>query len=365
MRKNRIKYFWALIVISALWGTALTAQTPVSGTDSPAALEAAALKGGKSVAIGTFLNKSGNRAFDYLETILPNALASSLESKYSIAAIKPGSIGEIFKKKQIEKDFGDAELYAISSDIKADFFIFGTFEPQSGNRIKTEINIYKVNSSSIFTFTDIGFLEVEIFRLIDRLSLNIKNITDPAMHYKSESIPGNSRVAVITNIEGEDLNKLYYEILARGYKLSSSQGISVKNFIDTEGIEKFYHISSESASYRKIYDQKSITLLHGTWAGVEHYKDISDQRNLHRKYTVDFTDSGKKAYTALGKTGPGGIDYLMVIGFNDSKSEAWIRCINLKTGSLIFTRSRISGSSVNEITRKIILNISETGSNQS
>ena len=365
MIKSRIKYFWALIFISAIWGSALAAQTPVSGTDSPAALESAALKGGKSLAIGTFVNKSGNRDFDYLETILPNALASSLESKYSISAIKPRSIEEIFRKKQIEKDFSDAELYPLSSGIKADFFIFGTFEPQSGNRIKTEINIYKVNSSSIFTFTDIGFLEVEIFRLIDRLSLNIKNITDPAMHYKSESIPGNSRLAVITNIEGEDLNKLYYEILTRGYKLSSSQGISVKNSIDTEGIEKFYHISSESASYRRIYDRKSITLLHGTWAGGDYYKDILNQRNLHRKYTFEFTDSGKKAYKSMGKIGPGGIDYLMVIGFNDSKSEAWIRCINLKTGNLIFTRSGISGSSVNEITHKILLNISKTGSNQS
>jgi hypothetical protein len=361
MRKIRLKYLKALVIISVLWIQALTAQTPGSGTDSPAALETAALKGGKSVAVGTFVNKSDNRAFDYLETILPNALASSLDSKYSIKTIKPRSIADIFKKNQLEKDFDDAALYTLSSDIKADFFVFGTFEPQSGNRIKTEIKIYKVSSSSLFTFTDIGFLEVEIFRLIDRLSLNIKNITDPSMYYKSENIQKNSRLAVITNIDGEDLNKLYYEILTRGHKLNLFQGASVTNIVDKEGIDKFYHISSGSASYRRIYDRKSISLLYGTWAGNDYYKDILNQRNIHRKYTFDFTESGKKAYTSMGKIGPGGIDYLMIIGFNENRSEAWIRCINLKTGNLIFTQSGISGSSVDEITRQMLLNISEAG----
>lgn len=358
MKKVNLKYIIALIIISALSIQSAIAQTRVSGTDSPAALDAAILKHGGSIAVGTFINKSGNSSFDYLETILPNALASSLESKYRITTIKPRSLEEIFRKKNIEKKFNDSELYSISSDLKAEYFVFGSFEPQSGNRIKTEINVYKTSSSSIFTFTDTGFLEVEIFRLIDRLALNIKNITDPSIYYKSENVGKNARLAVLTNIEGEELNKLYFEILSQGHKLAFFQGLSVKNFLDNQSIEKFYHISSDSASYRRIYDRKSINLLHGTWSGKEYFKDIINQRNIHNRYTFNFTEANKKTYNSMAKIGPGGIDYLMIIGFNDSKSEAWIRCINLKTGNLIFTESGIKGSSVDDITRKIIINIS-------
>ena len=178
------------------------------------------------------------------------------------------------------------------------------------------------------------------------------------MYFKSENVNKNARLAVLTNIEGDELNKLYFEVLNKGHKLAFFQGLSIKNFLDTQSIEKFYHINSESASYRRIYDKKALNLLHGTWAGKDYYKDLIHQRNLHDRYTFNFTETGKKTFNAIGKIGPGGIDYLVIIGFNDSKSEAWIRCINLKTGNLVFTQSGIQGSSVDDISRKILINIS-------
>ena len=104
MKIIKLKYIITLMIISVLQVQPGTAQNRVSGTDSPAALDAATLKGGGSVAVGTFVNKSGNSAFDYLETILPNALASALESKHNITTIKPRALADVLRKKILKRN---------------------------------------------------------------------------------------------------------------------------------------------------------------------------------------------------------------------------------------------------------------------
>ncbi len=353
MKKNTLIHLITLLICSAFWVTSIPGYTEVIGTDSPAALESAALKGAGTIAVGNFINISSNSSYDYLESILPTALAGSLDSKYRINTIKPREIEEIIKNK-LQRDYTEQDLYNISSQIKAEYFVFGTFEPQSGNRIKTVINIYKVSSSNIFTFTDIGFLEVELFRLIDKLSLHVKNITDPSMLYQSENIRKNSRLAVLTNIEGEYLNSIYYEILSRGHKLNSFQGHSIYSNLSSEDINKFYYITTNNASYRRIYYPDDIKLIHGTWSGPDYYKDLKNKQKLYEKYTVNFNSTGQKIFAEINKSAPGEIDYLLIIGFNDNRNEAWIRCVNLQTGNMIFTASAISGSSVGDITKKIM-----------
>jgi hypothetical protein len=359
MKKNTFIQVITLLICSIIWNSALSGDTPVYGTDSPAALESATLKGSGTIAVGNFVNVSTNRGYDYLESILPTALAGSLDSKFRISTIKPRVIEEVIKNK-LQREYTEQDLYNISSQIKAEYFVFGSFEPLSDNRIKTVINIYKVSSSNIFTFTDIGYLEVELFRLIDKLSLNVKNITDPVMFYKSESIRPDSRLAVLTNLNGEDLNSLYYEILNRGHRLNSFQGNSIYNNINTENINKFYFITSNNASYRKIYYPEEIKLIYGTWAGSGYYSDLKNKQKIYERFTFNFNNTGQQAFSDITKAAPRQIDYLLIIGFNDNRNEAWIRCINLKTGNLIFTESAISGSSIEDITRKIMGNISES-----
>jgi len=187
--------------------------------------------------------------------------------------------------------------------------------------------------------------------------MHVKNITDPAMFYKSENIRQNSRLAVLTNIGGEDLNSLYYEILKSGYKLNSFQGNSLYNNLDINNIDKFYYITSDNASYRKIYYHDVIKLDHGTWAGSGYYSDLKNKQKIYNKFTVNFNSTGQKAFSEINRSAPGEIDYLLIIGFNDNKNEAWIRCVNLQTGNLIFTASDISGSSVGDITKKLLVNL--------
>lgn len=356
MKKSIILHLSVLLVTALFWNTDLRGETAVFGTDSPAALESASLRGAGTIAVGNFINKSSNRSFDYLEAILPTALAGSLDSKYRINTIKPREIEGIIKNR-LERDYTEQDLYNISSQIKAEYFVFGSFEPIGGNRIKTVINIYKVSSSSIFSFTDVGYLEVEIFRLIDKLSLQVKNITDQVMLYKSENIRPDSRMAVLTNIDGEYLNSLYYEILSRGHRLNSFQGHSIYSKLSSEDINKFYYISSDTASYRKIYYPEAVKLEHGTWAGPEYYNEIKNKQKIYEKYTFNFKSTSEKTFSAINKSAPGEIDYLLIIGFNDNRNEAWIRCINLQTGNLIYTESVVSGSTVSDITKKILANL--------
>jgi hypothetical protein len=355
MKKNTFIQLITLLICYAFLNASIPVYTQAAETDTPAA-KSTELKGAGTIAVGNFSNISSNRSYDYLESILPTALAGSLDSNFRINTIKPREIEEIIKNK-LQRDYSEQDLYNISSQIKAEYFVFGTFEPQSGNRIKTVINIYKVSSSNIFSFTDIGFLEVELFRLIDKLSLHVKNITDPVMLYKSESISPGSRFAVLTNIEGEYLNSLYYEILNRGHRLNSFQGQSIYSNLGSEDINKFYHITTTSASYRRIYYPDEIKLIYGTWAGPAYYKNLKNKQKLYEKYIVSFNSTGQKAFSEINKSAPGEIDYLLIIGFNDNRNKAWIRCINLKTGNMIFTASAISGSSVGDITKKIMANL--------
>ena len=359
MKKNILLNLAVLLVCASLWHPALKGQSGLSGTDSPAALESAALdlKGTGPIAVGNFINTSSRNDFNYLESILPTALASSLNTKYKINIIKPQEIEKILKTKSLE-NYTEEDLYKISSHIKAKYFVYGSFEPQQNNKIKAMIHIYKISSSSIFTFTDEGFRDTAIFNLIDRISMHIKNITNPAMVYKSGTLKQNSRLAVLTNIQGEDLNSLYLEIMSHGHKLNSFQGNSIYNNIGKEDIDKLYYTSSEAASLRKIHDKNAIELYYGTWSGKSHFKDIKEQQRIYEKYTFNHDIIDKKTFAAINRAAPGKIDYLLIIRFNKNKKEAWIRCVNLNTGNLIFSSAAIEGSSVNDITQKILAYIS-------
>lgn len=356
MKKVKPVNLALLIIISILSITVLQGDSPVYGSNV-LALDTAALQGAGSIAVGNFVNTSTKSDFNYLESILPTALASSLDTQFRINTIKPKEIEEILIKKQLN-NYAEKDLLKISSYIKAEYFVYGSFEPQQGNQIKIVINVYKVSSSSIFTFTDVGFLEVEIFRLIDRLSMQVKNITDPAMIYKGENLQQNSRLAVLTNIGGEDLNTLYYEIMNQGHKLNSFQGNTIYNNIDKDDIDKFYYISSDVASWRKIYDRNAIKLYHGTWSGKTYFEDIKEERKIFQKYAFNDERTARTTFAAINKAAPGKIDYLLIIGFNKNRKKAWIRCVNLKNGNLIFSAAAVSGSSINDITQKILATIS-------
>jgi len=311
----------------------------------------------KSAAFGFFINESKNESFDYLEKILPNSFASTLKNKFDFDIIKPAQIPDLSEGESegIEKAIlKDENLKIVTRDISADYFIYGSFKPLDDNKIKLTINIYQIGTTSVFRFEETGALETEIFKLVDRIAVQIKHIASDSMIYKSDTISSKSKLAILTNAEGEDLNSLYYEFLTNGYKLSPVQGNEIYSLMDDEQINKFYHFTGVNASYHFIHDRKDVELLHGTWSGVEYFKKISEEKQTFEQYSFNYPDKLNEMLKKMKSFNADAIDYIVVIGFNCGKSNAWIRCLDLKNNKLIITETGITGSSIDEITRNII-----------
>jgi len=309
----------------------------------------------ESAAFGFFINESSNESFDYLEKILPNSFASTLKNKYNYDIIKPGRIPDL----SVDVDAGlkiqiikEEDLQRITEDIDADYFIFGSFKPLEENKIKLTISIFRKGTTSVFQFEETGYLETEIFKLVDRIAVQIKNIANESMIYKSGTVSSKSKLAILTNIEGDDLNSLYYEFLAGGYKISPVQGNEIYGLMDVEQINKFYHFTGVNASYHYIHSRKDVELFHGTWSGVEYDKKISDDKKIYERYSFNYLDTKNEMLKKIKSFDA--IDYIIIIGFDDNKSTAWIRCLNLKNNKLVITETGIAGSSIDDITKKII-----------
>ena len=310
----------------------------------------------ESIAFGYFYNKSENRGMDYLQQLLPNSFASSIKNKHRMDTVKPGKLpflnteGSDFTGKDIE----EKDLLKLSDELSDNYFVYGNYQPVAGNRIKLTVKIYKKDSNRVFYFSDEGRLETELFRFVDRIAYQIKNIASESMHYKSESIVNNSKISIITNISGEDLNSLYFSFLKKGYRLSSVQGNEIYTYIDEEQINKLSTISASNASYHIISDRSEIELPHGTWSGAKYYKELLKQRDLFNKYAFNF----EKTFDTLSKKimnyQTDSFDYFIVIGFDEDLEKAWIRCISLKKNKLILTESGIKGKNVQDISEKII-----------
>jgi len=310
----------------------------------------------ESIAFGYFYNKSENRGMDYLQQLLPNSFASSIKNKHRMDTVKPGKLsflnteGGEFTGKEIE----EKDLLKLSDELSDNYFVYGNYQPVAGNRIKLTVKIYKKDSNRIFYFSDEGRLETELFRFVDRIAYQIKNITTDSMRYKSESIANNSKISIITNVSGKDLNSLYFSFLKKGYRLSSVQGNEIYSYIDEEQINKLSTISASNASYHIISDRSEIELPHGTWSGAKYYKELLQQRDIFDKYAFNF----EKTFGSLSKKimnyQSDSFDYFILIGFDEDLEKAWIRCLSLKKNKLILTESGIKGKNVQDISEKII-----------
>jgi hypothetical protein len=131
-----------------------------------------------SVAFGYFVNKSENHSMDYLQQLLPNSFASSLKNKHNIDTVKPGKI--VFLNSKTSESSGreieEKDLLRLSDHFSEDYFVYGNYQPLTGNRIKLNVKIYKRCTNRVFSFTEEGKLETELFRFIDRISYRIKKL---------------------------------------------------------------------------------------------------------------------------------------------------------------------------------------------
>jgi hypothetical protein len=316
------------------------------------------------VAFGYLNNISNNVNYSYLETIFPNSFASSIKSIFDVEVKKPLQIAERLKKydKTLKRHYEFPELPEVIDKINADIFIFGNFEPLPYNQIKIELYLYIKTSNEIFSFTNVGKMETEIFKLVDRISLIVINFLDVETLYKNRRIPPGSRLAILTNIDGEDLNKLYVSFMEKGYSIVCIQNDELYNpIIGQEDFDKFKYIRTKNCSYDIITDWRKLKFYHGTWTGKEYEKAVDYVRNYYIKFDLNYSDIKNNLLENLKISLDYQIDYFLIIGFSNNKKSSWLRAIDVREKELIWMQSNIKspliGDPVSNIGKRIADNM--------
>jgi len=309
-----------------------------------------------SMAFGYLTNKSGDDNYDYLETIFPNSFANSIKNIFDVDVVKPLQVNEQLQKykNELKKDYAFYELPELVDQIDSDLFIYGTFTPLENDQIRIVLNLYTRGSNRIFRFTNVGKMETEIFRLVDRItSILIDFMSDQNLYITRTVAPG-ARIAILSNLSGTELNSLYYPFMEKGYKLSYMQGNTLETIVTDEKIDLFRNIYTDENSYEIITDQRQVKFLFGSWAGDNYIREVNAFRDTYTRYDFHFDKTKKETLARLSRSFNNTIDFILVTGFNDSRDKAWVRCIDLRKQDLIWMQTGISAGSIDEITRLMI-----------
>ena len=323
---------------------------------------------GAVIAFGYLENRSRDRDYDYLETIFPNSFATSVKIA-DVEVFKPQMIDALLKQNfnvKLKKDYDYYELPDIAEMIGSDLFIYGNFNPLSRNRVKIVMHIYFTESKEVLTFTNIGRMETEIFRLVDRITIMVINIIHK--FYKIQKIPPGSRLAILTNVDGEEANKIYYAFLKKRYRITSFQSNDLATPLKVRTFDRFRYITTKDNSYSAIRDWRKLKFFHGTWTGIEYNKRVRYLKALYKKYDLNYLDIKNMLLGKLNESFDRRIDHILIIGFNEEKSRAWLRCINIRRRDLIWIQSDIESDTLASdkllnITEKIISYMSTVSKN--
>lgn len=315
-------------------------------------LYAGSASAARTVAIGYFNNLSGDNNFEYMEIILPNTFANSISNDYKFNALKPSQINENLKKHklQLQKFYKESELAEISDKIKTDILITGEFTPLIENNIRISIKIYDRKSNEIFRFSTVGKIETEIFRLVDKISLKIANFIDKDNLYRNLSLAKGSSIAILTNLESDELNSLYMEFFTKGYKISGFHAASFgENFIAGNSIEKFKYIYTSNDFFGIATESRKEEKLFTSAGAEKQYGGHSFVKDFYVRYDLRYILEKNSFLDEF----PDGTDALLIIGFNNSRNKAWIRGIDIKNKNLFWIQSNIKGSDQADIGEKI------------
>ena len=317
---------------------------------------ATGLSAKQTMAFGYLANSSKDQNYDYLETIFPNSFANSMKNIFNVNVVKPHSLREKLSKKKVKlkKYYNPWELPELMEKTKTDLFIYGRFTPMPDNQIEIVMHLYAEGSNMLFTFTNIGRMETEIFRLVDRITVILLNFMVNDNLYLSRTIQKGSRLAFITDISGEHLNSFYYPFLEKGFRLSCTQGNSLYNRFDEDDISPFYNIKTRNNSYDSITDRRKVRFLYGTWAGKPYSDDLTVMRRTYIENDLNFLKTKEKTLDSMGKALEGNVDYLIIVGFRKNRKKAWVRCIDVKSRDLVWMQTEIEGSSEREVAEKMI-----------
>ncbi len=296
-----------------------------------------------TMAFGYLANRSENPNYDYLETIFPNSFASSILNLFQVNVITPVRVDRLLERHglSLERQYPPHELYDLTKRISADYFVDGSFTLLQGNRIRITIRLYRRGTNRIFSFTNTGTMETEIFRLVDRITAIMVSFLGRNNLYIAGTIPRGSRIGIITNLDGADLNALYHSFLTGGYRVASIQGNFLRGGLPPGGIDRFKYVSGLESYYDIVSDPRPPRFLHGTWSGPTYQETVTRIIEARRHYDWDYRVLRDDALKKL--TDYHGIDTLLIVAFNGSRRSAWVRSIDVRTGELLWIESGISG----------------------
>ncbi len=297
-----------------------------------------------TMAFGYLTNKSNNSNYDYLETIFPNSFASSIVNIFQVNVIRPAQAERLLARHDLslKKEYPAHELLDLTDAVSADYFVDGSFLLLPNDRITISIRLYRSGMNRIFSFTNTGKMETEIFRLVDRITGIMVSFLGSENLFIAGAVPRGSRIGVITNIKGADLNTLYVSFLGGGYRLASIQGNSLDSGMSSEGIECFKYFAGRENSYDIVSNPHHPRFLHGTWTGNRYNETLGRIVEARRIYDTDYP--GTRSDTMKKLAARNGIDTLLIVGFNGLRNRAWVRCLDLRTGDLLWMQSNIRGS---------------------
>lgn len=311
-----------------------------------------------TMAFGYLVNRSNDANYEYLETIFPNSFAGAIRNVYRVSVLKPGQINRILEKRKerLEKQYQPGELAALTEKIAADYFIYGSFVTLPNDQIKISLNLYSRGPNKLLSFTNTGKMESEIFRLVDRITSVMVDFLGRNQFFMTRTVPRGSKIGILTNLEGKDLNYVYCAFINGGYRVASIQGNSLDTILTEVSIGHFQYITAAENAYQSVSDPRGMIFLHGPWTGKRYYEEITNYRELYRTFDENYLHTKFEALEKLASYH--GIDAVLIIGFNGTRTNAWVRCIDLRSRDLVWMQSNIRGS-VPAICGAIIKRMSE------
>jgi hypothetical protein len=296
-----------------------------------------------TIAFGYIHNIKNERELSYLEFILPNSFANSVNAIFDVNIKKPLELENELSKtgKSLKKDYEYFELPELVNDVKSDIFIFGNFKSAPDNQIKIVLDIYLKGNGEIFTFTNYGRMETQVSRIVDRISIIIINFMSEHNLYKVKKIMPGTKLAILTNLDGEEQNSLLVAFMEKGYPLVCFQNNEIQNAIDSSMINKFSYIRTMKNSYDIVTDWRKSEFYHSTWTDDKYYDHIKYLKNLFDKFDLNYEVIKNNALDKINNSYKNTIDVLLIIGFSDNRRTSWVRAIDMREKELIWMQSNI------------------------
>ncbi len=306
-----------------------------------------------NVAFGYMRNTANISDLNYLEFIFPNSFANSINAVFDVNVKKPLQLDKelVEKGKSLKKEYEYYELPDLIKEIKSDIFIFGEFSPLPGNQIKIILNIYVNGYKEIFTFTNIGKMETQIARLVDRISIVVINFMGEQNIYKVRKIMPGTRLSILSNLEGEEQNSMLMAFMEKGYPVLCFQSNELHSIINGSAIngstiQKFRYIRTMKNSYDTINDWRKTEFYHSTWTGARYNESADHLKQLFKKYDFNYELIKNDSLERLNNAFNGRMDILLIIGFSDNRRASWVRAIDIKEKEMIWMQSNINSDTL-------------------